>query len=130
MSPTTNQPDVVALKGVPVHVVEDTWHVAKAMKSALEQLGMQVIGPTATCAEAKRLVAQRKPKVALVDINLKQEMAYSLIDELHAQSVQVIVVSGYAAPAVSKERIAAFLQKPFTESELITTVHAVVHLAR
>ena len=104
--------------------------MAKAMKSALEQLGMQVIGKTATCAEAKRLMVEKKPKMALVDVNLKRETAYSLIDVLHAQSVQVIVVSGYAAPAASKERIAAFLQKPFTESELITTIHAVVHLAR
>ena len=103
--------------------------MAKAMKSALEQLGMQVIGPPATCAEAKRLMVKKKPKMALVDVNLKRETAYSLIDELHAQSVQVIVVSGYAAPLVSKG-VAALLQKPFSGSELITTLCAVVHLAR
>ena len=33
------------LKDVPVLVVEDSWHVAKAMKSALVQLGMRVVGP-------------------------------------------------------------------------------------
>jgi hypothetical protein len=33
------------LKGVRVVVVEDTWQVAKAMKSALETLEMVVIGP-------------------------------------------------------------------------------------
>ena len=104
--------------------------MAKAMKSALEQLGMQVIGKTATCAEAKRLMVKKKPKMALVDVNLKRETAYyTLIDELHAQSVQVIVVSGYAAPLVSKG-VAALLQKPFSGSELITTLCAVVHLAR
>jgi ActR/RegA family two-component response regulator len=88
MSPTNRKSDVVGFKGVPV-LVEDAWHVAKAMKASLEQLGMQVIGPTATCAEAKRLVVEKKPKVALVDVNLKREKAYGLIDELYAQSVQV-----------------------------------------
>ena len=62
--------------------------------------------------------------------NLNREKAYGLMDELHAQSIQVIVVPGYAAPPVSKERVAAFLQKPFSGSELITALCAVVHLAR
>ncbi len=38
--------DLSVLNGVPVLVVEDAWHVARAMKSALSQLGMNVIGPT------------------------------------------------------------------------------------
>ena len=49
--------DLSVLNGVPVLVVEDAWHVARAMKSALGQLGMIVIGPTATTAEARRLMA-------------------------------------------------------------------------
>ena len=118
--------EVSDLNAVSVLVVEDTWHVANAMKSALEQLGMQVVGPTATTAEARRLVAEEHPKVAIVDVNLKREMANHLIDELHEQGVRVVVVSGYAAPPVSKESVAAFLQKPFSGAELITTVSAVV----
>src|SRR5262245_39386816 len=49
--------DLSLLKGVHVLVVEDTWHVAKALKSTLEQVGMHVSGPAATTADAKRLVA-------------------------------------------------------------------------
>jgi DNA-binding response OmpR family regulator len=120
--------EVSDLNAVSVLVVEDTWHVANAMKSALEQLGMQVVGPTATTAEARRLVAEEHPKVAIVDVNLKREMANHLIDELHEQGVRVVVVSGYAAPPVSKESVAAFLQKPFSGKELITTMRAVVRL--
>ena len=89
--------DVSALTGVRVLVVEDAWHVAKAMKGALEQLGMHVIGPTATTAEARRLTAAEKPRLALVDVNLKKEMACDLIDELHGQGIPVVVVSGYAS---------------------------------
>src|SRR6516225_1383796 len=122
--------DFADLTGVPVLVVDDAWHVAIAMQSTLERLGMHVIGPTATAGEAKRLMVEKNPKVALIDINLKGETAYSLIDELHAQGVQVIVVSGYAILPLSKERVAAFLQKPFSESELVTKLRAVVRLAR
>jgi DNA-binding NarL/FixJ family response regulator len=120
--------EVSPLTAVPVLIVEDAWHVANAMKAALEQLGMQVVGPTATTAEARRLLAEEHPKVAIVDINLKRETADRLIDELHGQGVRVVVISGYAEPSVRKGSVAAFLQKPVSGTELITTMHAVVRL--
>jgi DNA-binding response OmpR family regulator len=118
--------DLSLLKGVHVLVVEDTWHVAKALKSALEQVGMHVSGPAATTAEAKRLVAAHLPAVAVVDVNLKREMACGLIDDLHQQGVRVVVVSGYAVPPVSAEKVAAILQKPFSATELLTALRTVV----
>jgi DNA-binding response OmpR family regulator len=126
--PSSDEPNGSALKGVRVLVVEDAWHVAKAMKSALEQRGMSVIGPTSTTAEARRLMAAYNPRLALVDVNLKREMACELIDELHAQGASVIVISGYAVPPVSMEKAVAFLQKPFSGDELITAIREAVHL--
>ena len=120
--------NISTLNGVRVLVVEDTWHVAKAMKGALELLGMHVIGPTATTAEARRLTAAEKPRLALVDVNLKKEMACDLIEELHAQGIQVVVVSGYASIPVAKESIAGHLQKPFSGAELTAALSAVAHL--
>lgn len=118
--------DLSILKGVHVLVVEDTWHVAEALKSALERIGMLVSGPAATSVEAKQLIAKRMPAVAVVDINLKREMACELIDELYAQDVRVLVVSGYAVPPVSAEKVDCFLQKPFTGAELLGALHAIV----
>ena len=119
---SSHTPDGSDLKGVQVLVVEDTWHVAKAMKSVLEGLEMSVIGPASTTADARRLIAAYNPRLALVDMNLKREMANDLIDELHAQGTAVIVVSGYAVPAVAMEKVVAFLQKPFSGNELITAM--------
>jgi response regulator RpfG family c-di-GMP phosphodiesterase len=118
--------DASVLSGVSVLIVEDSWHVAKAMRSALEHLGMPVVGPAATTGEARRLVAEQKPKLALVDVNLKKEMATGLIEELHRQGILVIVVSGYAVPPMPAEIIAAFVQKPFSEVDLITVLRATV----
>jgi DNA-binding NtrC family response regulator len=121
-------PDGSHLKGVQVLVVEDAWHVAKALKSVLEGQEMLVIGPTATTAEARRLIAANNPRLALVDMNLKGETAGELIDELHGQGTPVIVVSGYAVPAVAKEKVLAFLQKPFSGDELMTAIRAAVRV--
>ena len=73
----------LSLEGVRVLVVEDTWHVAKALKAALEQVGMDVSGPAATTVEARRIIAEHMPRVAVVDVNLKHEMASGLIEALH-----------------------------------------------
>jgi DNA-binding response OmpR family regulator len=120
------KPDHSILKGVHVLVVEDTWHVAKALKVALENLGMHVSGPAATVAQAKRLVAARAPAIAVVDMNLKRELACGLIDELHGQGIGVVVVSGYAVPPAPAGKVEAILQKPFSEAELVTALQAVV----
>ena len=100
-------------------VVEDTWHVAKALKAALEQVGMDVSGPAATTVEARRLIAEHMPRVAVVDVNLKREMASGLIEELHGQAVSVVVVSGYGVPPISAKKAAVILQKPVSRPELL-----------
>jgi hypothetical protein len=46
------------LKGLRALVVEDTWHVGKALQKLLEDLGVEVAGPVATVTEAERLIAE------------------------------------------------------------------------
>ena len=118
------------LAGVRVLVVEDTWHVARAMKNLLEGLGMEVIGPAATVSEAEQQAAAQMPEVALIDINLKGEMAYGLIDHLHDEGIPIIVVSGYAVLGSLTEKAVAILQKPYEASELIAALHGAVGSTR
>ena len=118
------------LRGVRVLVVEDTWLVAKALKTALEGLGMVVAGPASNTADADRLVAEETPDLAVVDVNLKGEMAYGLIDRMHDRGVRVVVVSGYAVLPSSTQKAAAILQKPFSGAELQATLCQVMSLGR
>jgi CheY-like chemotaxis protein len=107
------------LRGLRVLVVEDSWHVAHALKSLLEELGMVVAGPAASLGDAERLLATHDPEVAIVDINLKGEMAYGLIDRLQSRGVRIVVISGYAVPQIAQGKVAAILQKPFTAKSLL-----------
>ena len=118
--------DPSVLSGVSILVVEDAWHVAKAMKGMLEQLGMNVLGPAATMAEARRLLATQRPRAALVDVNLRGEMAWDLIDDLREQGIDVVVMSGYALPDASRDRLMTYLQKPFDATELMVALCAIV----
>ena len=110
------------LRGVRVLVVEDQWHVALALKSLLDAEGMEVSGPAANTAAARRLVTAQRPDLAIVDINLKGEMAYDLIGELHQQRIRVVVASGYVVPQPLPENVAAVLRKPFDKSELLAAL--------
>src|SRR5688572_5244121 len=104
LAPVTPNPtcDPSVLRGVSVLLVEDAWHVATAMTGVLEQLGMHVLGPVATTLEARRLLATQRPRAAVVDVNLRGEMAWDLIDDLREQDIRVIVMSGYALPDTSR----------------------------
>jgi DNA-binding response OmpR family regulator len=107
---------------VRVLIVEDQWHVANALRSLLEVEGMEVSGPAGKTADARRLADKHRPELAVVDINLKGEMAYSLIDDLHDRGVRVVVVSGYAVLPRLTAKVAAVLQKPFNGPELLAAL--------
>ena len=114
------------LEGLCVLIVEDSWDVGTGLKMLLESWGAVVSGPAATTADAERLVCERAPAVALVDINLRDgEQSYCLINQLHEQGISVVVVSGYAdvSPAVGKAT--AILQKPIREDVLLASIRRV-----
>jgi DNA-binding response OmpR family regulator len=106
--------------------VEDHWHVAHALKQLLEAEGMEVIGPAATTADAQRLVAELKPELAVIDIQLKLETAYALIHQLDDQGVRIVVVSGYTVLPQQTEKVAAVLQKPFNGPELLAALRRAI----
>ena len=111
-----------ALRGVRVLVVEDSWPVAIGLKALLNDLGMEVIGPAATVFDAEHLAAEDRPEVAVIDINLKGEMAYALIDQLHDQGVRVVVVTACSVVPQAREKATAIVQKPFSEAHLLAAL--------
>ena len=87
---------------------------------------MVVVGPAATLAEAEQLLLSHALDVAVVDINLRGEQAYGLIDRLHAHGVPIVVASGYEAHTSVENKVAAILAKPFNAEAPLTTVHRIV----
>jgi DNA-binding NtrC family response regulator len=127
-SPVCDPPEAGSseLNGLCILIVEDSWDVGTGLKMLLEAWGADVAGPAATTADAVRLVCERIPDVALVDINLRDgEQSYCLINQLYDQGIRVVVISGYAdvSPAVGKA--AAILQKPLREDVLLASIRPV-----
>jgi len=112
------------LAGKRVLVVEDNWVVAEALHLLLEETGLVVSGPSATIADAQRLVSEQVPQLAIVDLRLRGELTFGLIDSLYDRGVSVVVVSGLVSTPPAKA--AAVVQKPFSGAELIDTLCEVV----
>ena len=118
--PETQSSDLI---GLCVLVVDDSWHVSLGLKVLLESWGADVIGPAATTAEAEGMVSERRPDVALVDINLRGgERSYGLIDRLNDQGIRVVVITGYADAALPEGKAAVVLRKPITEDVLLANL--------
>jgi CheY-like chemotaxis protein len=120
-------PDAASLSGLRILVVEDSWHVAKAMTRLLTALGADLAGPAATTAQAKQLISERRPDVALVDLNLRHgEPAHDLIDHLQDQGISVIVITGYEVTPLGPGKVEAILQKPVSAAQLLAAVRQVM----
>ena len=108
-----------------VMVVEDSWHIASAIKSMIENVGMQVVGPAATLTEALQVLAASHPDMAVVDVNLQGDLAYGLIDQLLDRAIPVVIVSGYEISPALANRADTVLKKPIRASVLLTTLRAI-----
>jgi DNA-binding NtrC family response regulator len=121
LEPDETQP--FDLSGLCVLVVEDSWNVAAALKRLLQSRGADVIGPAATAADANRMVSERRPDVAIVDINLRRgERSYGLIDRLYDQGIRVVVMTGYADAALPQGKAAVILHKPIRADVLLANL--------
>jgi DNA-binding response OmpR family regulator len=115
------------LKGLRVLIVEDSWNIGMGLKRLLEAWGADVVGPAATGEDARRLVSERAPDVALVDINLRNgEQSYGLIDQLHEQGTRIIVITGYAHVSPAKDKAAAILRKPISCEVLLANLRLLI----
>jgi len=112
-----------SLKGMRILVVEDSWQVAIALKRLLQTLGAEVAGPVACTGDAERVISERLPDAAIVDINLRAgERAYGLIDQLLDKGVRVVVTSGYSNISNLPENVAGILQKPVEAAQLLNVL--------
>ena len=115
------------LKGARILLVEDSWHVGNAIKRLLRALGADVAGPAATIADAGRLIADRKPDVAIVDINLRGERANPLLDRLQEEGIPAIVITGYTEVSLRPGTVVeAILQKPVSVEQFLAILRPIV----
>ncbi|RWD30200.1 MAG: response regulator [Mesorhizobium sp.] len=87
-------------------VVEDEFLIAMDLQQLLEHHGWRVMGPVATMRDALRLLEDELPSVALLDINLGNELVTPVAEALRARGVPFAVASAYDRPGLFGEVLA------------------------
>ena len=101
------------MAGKRVLVAEDEYFIAKSLVRDLEKAGAEVVGPVATVAEALDLVRSGALDGAVLDINLRGEMAFAVADLLLDRGIPLVFASGYSADIVSGRYVGITLcEKP------------------
>ncbi len=93
--PTHNQ----RLNGCRILVIEDESSLTDELDRALKDSGAKVIGPIASVSDVMKMVDQGELDAAVIDINLHDELAYDIADELSRQRIPFAFATGYDSPA-------------------------------
>jgi CheY-like chemotaxis protein len=113
------------IAGSSILIVEDEYFIANDARSALSDVGANVLGPVASVDDARRMI-DACPAIdgVLLDINLRGEMAFTLADTLLERGIPFAFVTGYDREAIPPRFAkAASLLKPVDHKLLIQSVH-------
>ena len=111
------------LAGRCVLVVEDNYLIADELRTLVERLGGRVLGPAGQVAGAIRLLAEEKPDLALLDVNLDGEAAYAVAEALGTAGVPFVFATGYDSWIIDPRfSDTPRLEKPIALPALVTAL--------
>ena len=92
------------LAGRRVLVIEDEYFLADDIVRALTALGARIVGPYGDLQEATDIVDRDIAiDAAIVDINLRNEMAFPLARVLRSRKVPLVFTTGYDKSSIEPE---------------------------
>ena len=105
-----------ALAGKRILIAEDEYVIAKCLVRDLQNAGADVLGPAMTVDEALDLAETMSLDGAILDIKLRGEMAYAVIDLLTKRGVPFVLATGYSSDDALPDRFRSVpkLLKPFS----------------
>lgn len=82
--------------GLRVLVVEDDYFIADEVAGNLARSGARILGPVGSIEDAMKVLGgPETPEAAVLDINLRGEMAYVVADRLLALGIPFVFATGY-----------------------------------
>lgn len=110
------------LRGLSILIAEDSWHLADAIRTSVENAGGDVVGIVATLAKAERLAAKASFCSAVMDLDLQGERAHGLALRLAEAGKKVVVLTGFEPPPEVAEKVHDCLTKPTPGEVLIAAL--------
>lgn len=107
-----------------VLLVEDNFIIALDLASLVREAGVEPVGPVASVAEALAELDRGGIDAAILDINLGEESALGLADELERRTIPYAFATGYSADDVLPPERARLpvLAKPYSAAEVMAVL--------
>lgn len=119
-----------ALDGYRVLIVEDEYELADELRVELARAGATVIGPIGHLSGAIALTArERDIDVAVLDVNLRGETVYPLVDLLAERGIAVVFATGYDSFSIAARYAhISTCVKPVRLDALVEAIRRAAHL--
>ena len=115
------------LQGRCVLIVEDEYLLADDLARGFSELGIDIIGPVPSLAQAMALVQEKAIDMAVLDIALDGDKVFDVADALIARDVPILFVTGYDREAIpSRYANVPLCQKPAGADEVIQALGRLV----
>jgi CheY-like chemotaxis protein len=102
------------LKDRGVLVVEDEELIASVIEEMLLDLGCRQVWIAATTKEATAVLAQHRPDIVVLDVNLGGDSGFHLAQALVAAGIPFVFASGYGRAGLTDQWASRpMIQKPF-----------------
>lgn len=88
------------LDGCRVLIIEDEYFLADELEKELKFHGAKIVGPVAEIREARDRIAAGDFDVAILDINLRDEFAWPIADELMLRQIPFALATGYGPESI------------------------------
>lgn len=108
-----------------VLILEDQFFLADDLSREASDADFSVIGPFATLKQGLKALRTTSPDCAILDVKLRDGLAYEIAQELTSAAIPFIFVSGYprrVLPAEFQKR--PFIEKPCSPRATISLVKA------
>ena len=110
-------------------IVDDSAFSVAFIRNVLENNGFNVVGDAGNLEEVKAVVKEKKPTLVTMDMTLPGTDGLECTRAIHAidESIKVIVISSMMDDEIvsnaKKNKVSAYLQKPFDSDELVMTIN-------
>ena len=116
------------LEGLRILIAEDNLFAAMELEQTLVSLGCQPVGPVARLDQAMSLALQEVLDGAVLDVDLRGELIFAVVEELRRRRIPMIFASGYGTDDIFPAAFVHYprLPKPFGEDDVRRALEAMV----
>jgi CheY-like chemotaxis protein len=109
-------------------VAEDDALILLGLEMILEDSGIEIAGTASTLAEALQLARSVEADVAILDVNLQNELVFPAADLLLERDIPMIFTTGDTLGAKMPARFSATqtVEKPYEADELLRALEAAI----